>query len=143
VGTLEFRTALEPIRSRRQHIAFFQGWADAVDFKTKTLTIEEAVDDPQQGLSPTEDRRSRETTEERRHELTSKMKKGELFNLKYDKLVIAVGAYSQTFGTPGVKEHAYFLKDVGDARKIRNRLLQCKTAIFTFLVRIHVTTMWS
>lgn len=34
------------------------------------------------------------------------------FTIPYDKLVIAVGCYSQTFNTPGVKEHAFFLKDV-------------------------------
>lgn len=51
--------------------------------------------------------------------------KGELFDLKYDKLAIAVGCYAQTFNTKGVKENAYFLKDVGDARKIRNRVLSC------------------
>jgi NADH dehydrogenase FAD-containing subunit len=45
VGTLEFRTALEPVRSRRTKVDFFQGWADDVDFKNKTITIEEAVDE--------------------------------------------------------------------------------------------------
>lgn len=34
------------------------------------------------------------------------------FTINYDKLVIACGAYSQTFNTPGVKEYALFLKDV-------------------------------
>jgi NADH dehydrogenase FAD-containing subunit len=52
-------------------------------------------------------------------------KKGQVFDLAYDKLVIAVGCYSQTFGTPGVKENAFFLKDVVDARKIRKRILEC------------------
>lgn len=33
-------------------------------------------------------------------------------------------AYSQTFSTPGVKEHAHFLKDVKDARRIRSRILE-------------------
>ncbi|KAH8833800.1 hypothetical protein DL96DRAFT_1666819 [Flagelloscypha sp. PMI_526] len=47
------------------------------------------------------------------------------FKLEYDKLVIAVGAYSQTFGVPGVKEHGFFLKDIADARKIRSRILEC------------------
>ncbi|OJT07134.1 hypothetical protein TRAPUB_2012 [Trametes pubescens] len=47
------------------------------------------------------------------------------FQLTYDKLVIAVGAYSQTFNVPGVKEHAYFLKDISDARRIRTRVLEC------------------
>ncbi|RUS21042.1 hypothetical protein BC937DRAFT_93771 [Endogone sp. FLAS-F59071] len=51
--------------------------------------------------------------------------KKEKFTISYDKLVISVGAYSNTFGIPGVKEHALFLKDVADARKIRARVLEC------------------
>lgn len=51
--------------------------------------------------------------------------KGRLFNLDYDKLVVAVGCYSQTFNTPGVRENALFLKDVADAIKIRKRILDC------------------
>lgn len=127
VGTLEFRTALEPIRSKRTRVAFFQGWADSVDFKDKTVTIEESVDDPRQGLALAGDRHEGESVEERSQEKDEEVKKGQLFDLKYDKLIISVGCYSQTFGTPGVREHALFLKDVGDARKIRNRLLACKS----------------
>ncbi|KAJ9648917.1 hypothetical protein H2199_000830 [Coniosporium tulheliwenetii] len=125
VGTLEFRTALEPVRSRRTKVSFFQGWADAVDFKSKRVTIEEAVEDPNQGLALTGDRHGGKSMAERTEEKKEEAKKGQLFDIKYDKLVIAVGCYSQTFGTPGVREHALFLKDVGDARKIRNRLLAC------------------
>ncbi|KAI9686300.1 MAG: hypothetical protein M1820_010664 [Bogoriella megaspora] len=125
VGTLEFRTALEPVRSRRTRVSFFQGWADGVDFNKKEITIEEAVDDPHQGLALTTDRHADESPEERRQEKLIERKKGQLFNMKYDKLIIAVGCYSQTFNTPGVKENALFLKDVGDARKIRKRLLAC------------------
>jgi NADH dehydrogenase len=47
------------------------------------------------------------------------------FVIDYDKLVISVGAYAQTFGVPGVKEHATFLKTVSDARRIRNRIIEC------------------
>lgn len=32
------------------------------------------------------------------------------FILDYDYLIVAVGAETNTFGTPGVKENAYFLK---------------------------------
>lgn len=53
-------------------------------------------------------------------------RKGAVFDLKYDKLVVAVGCYSQTFGTPGVRENALFLKDVADAVRIRKRVLECK-----------------
>ncbi|KAL6707851.1 hypothetical protein ACN47E_003751 [Coniothyrium glycines] len=125
VGTLEFRTALEPVRSRRTNVEFFQGWADDVDFKDKTVSIEEAVDDPFVGLALTTDRHAGETREQRAIEKQKYAEKGKLFDLTYDKLVVTVGCYSQTFGTPGVKENAFFLKDVGDARKIRNRLLEC------------------
>jgi NADH dehydrogenase FAD-containing subunit len=118
VGTLEFRTALEPIRSRRTNVSFFQGWADGVDFKSGKVSVEEAVDDGWNGVT------GEKTLKERviaRHEA----RKGKVFDLAYDKLVITVGCYSQTFGTPGIKEHALFLKDVADARKIRNRILAC------------------
>jgi NADH dehydrogenase FAD-containing subunit len=125
VGTLEFRTALEPVRSRRTNVTFFQGWADDVDFKNKTITIEQAVDDPMQGLALTTDRHAGETQEQRALEKQSDIEQGRMFDITYDKLIVTVGCYSQTFGTPGVKEHAFFLKDVGDARKIRNRLLAC------------------
>jgi NADH dehydrogenase FAD-containing subunit len=64
------------------------------------------------------------TGQDERHPGREK-EKGKMFDMTYDKLVIAVGCYSQTFNTPGVKEHALFLKDVGDARKIRTRLLAC------------------
>ena len=33
-----------------------------------------------------------------------------VFELPYDVLVVAVGAIQNDFHTPGVKEHAYFLK---------------------------------
>lgn len=125
VGTLEFRTALEPIRSRRTKVEFFQAWADEVDFDSKTLTVEEAVEDPWQGRSLASDRHADESPQERAQKREVGVKKGNLFDVKWDKLVVTVGCYSQTFQTPGVKENAFFLKDVGDARRIRNRLYSC------------------
>ncbi|KAH9827185.1 putative pyridine nucleotide-disulfide oxidoreductase protein [Teratosphaeria destructans] len=121
VGTLEFRTALEPVRRRNATAAFFQGWGDAVDFEHKVLRVEEAVEDPLQGRALVADRHEGRA----RSEFEEQKAKGKVFAMRYDKLVIAVGCYAQTFGTPGVKEHAYFLKDVGDARRIRNRMLSC------------------
>jgi len=44
------------------------------------------------------------------------------FDVPFDALVMAVGAVPDTFGLPGVTEHAFFLKEVADARRIRNRL---------------------
>jgi NADH dehydrogenase len=96
-----------------------------VDFKNRTITIEEAVDDPKQGIALTTDRHAGESAEERERVKKKGVKVGRLFDVEYDKLIVTVGCYSQTFGTPGVKEHAFFLKDVGDARRIRNRILAC------------------
>ncbi|KAF2012376.1 FAD/NAD(P)-binding domain-containing protein [Aaosphaeria arxii CBS 175.79] len=125
VGTLEFRTALEPLRSKRIKVKYLQGFADQIDFSNKTVTIEESVDDPSVTLAPEKGQHAGERREQRPQERIEQAKTGRLFNLTYDKLVIAVGCYSQTFGTPGVSDHAFFLKDVGDARRIRNRILAC------------------
>ncbi|KAK4498432.1 hypothetical protein PRZ48_011090 [Zasmidium cellare] len=122
VGTLEFRTALEPVRSRSSKYDYIQGRADGVDFGKKEIMVRETVRDPNQGLLST---RAGEKKDERPLEMQIEASRGELFSMSYDKLVVSVGSYSQTFGIPGVKENGYFLKDVQDARKIRNKLLSC------------------
>lgn len=49
----------------------------------------------------------------------------------FDMLVVGVGAENATFGIPGVREHSCFLKEVGDAQKIRKRIMDCvETASF-------------
>ena len=121
VGTLEFRTALEPIRSRNRATKLFQGWADDVDFENKRISVEEAVENSEPGASLKDD--PVDTTEVCNR--SQGMGRGQAFDMAYDKLIIAVGCYNQTFNTKGVKENAYFLKDVGDARRIRNRILAC------------------
>ena len=45
-------------------------------------------------------------------------------SLPYDFLVIGAGAATNTFGIPAVREHALFLKDLGDAREIKRRILE-------------------
>lgn len=112
MGTLEFRTALEPVRAKNNHVEFFQGWADDVHFSRKTLEVEEAATDRDYTLGLANIQENRE--------------KGRTFDITYDKLVVAVGCYNQTFGTPGVKENAFFLKDMSDSRKIRKRILECR-----------------
>ncbi|KAI1174251.1 pyridine nucleotide-disulfide oxidoreductase-domain-containing protein [Nemania sp. FL0916] len=110
VGTLEFRAVIESVR--KLHLDHYhQGWADNIDFGRKLVRVEANTSD---------DLTSRTTTT-----TTTTREKGSVFDVPYDKLVIAVGAYSQTFGIQGVKEHAHFLRDVGDARKIRMKILQC------------------
>ena len=102
-----------------------QGWADDVDFGRKTVTVEERLVDPQQGRAMAEDRREDHSGGEVKSEKEGLRKQGKRFEIPYDKLVVTVGCYSQTFGTKGVKENAFFMKDVGDARRIRKRVLEC------------------
>ncbi|KAL7785162.1 pyridine nucleotide-disulfide oxidoreductase domain-containing protein [Trichoderma ceciliae] len=119
VGTLEFRAILEPVRRTPGGLCFYQGWADDVDFSRKTIRVEaNAVDSLPSELST-----SSATTATSGALTAAQTPKGEVFDVEYDKLVIAVGSYSQTFGIQGVREHAHFLRDIGDARRIRLRVL--------------------
>jgi len=47
------------------------------------------------------------------------------FSIEYDRLVVTVGAQTNTFGIPGVREHCCFLKQVEDARRIRTAIVNC------------------
>ncbi|MGH2567756.1 MAG: FAD-dependent oxidoreductase [Bacteroidota bacterium] len=47
------------------------------------------------------------------------------FELTYDSLIIAVGSKSNTYGIPGVEQHTLPLKDIADARAIRQRIIEC------------------
>jgi len=45
--------------------------------------------------------------------------------LRYDALVLAPGSDTQTFRTPGVAEHAFFMRELGDAVSVRNHIIDC------------------
>ena len=47
------------------------------------------------------------------------------FAVSYDKLIVTVGAQTNTFGIPGVRENCCFLKQIEDARKIRTAIVNC------------------
>jgi NADH:ubiquinone reductase (non-electrogenic) len=109
VGTLEARSIIQPTRFISRHkkrkVAVYEAEAREVDPINKTVTIED--------ISEVSDAAAQVT-------------------IPYDYLVYAVGAENQTFGIQGVKEHACFLKELGDADKIRRKLLDCvETAAFT------------
>lgn len=94
VGTVEFRSIIEPIRTARKGIRFHQGSCVRLDAENSIAYCE------------------------------GKFKQTP-FQVHYDKLVIAVGAKSNTFGIPGVEEHARFLKEIADAHWIRHQIVQC------------------
>lgn len=45
--------------------------------------------------------------------------------MEYDRLIVTIGAQTNTFGIPGVRENCNFLKQVEDARKIRTSIVNC------------------
>ncbi len=98
VGTVESRSIVEPIRKLIRKI-----------HKTDTKFLEaECID-----IDPT----NKKITCEDKSGIVGAVSKMEL---EYDLLVVAVGATSNTFNTPGVEEHCHFLKEISDAQKIRN-----------------------
>ncbi|KAI0672414.1 FAD/NAD(P)-binding domain-containing protein [Trametes maxima] len=120
VGTLEYRATVEPVRRYTPEVISYTAWCDSIDFKHKKLICMPAT-------SPVEfaDSKPAVTSSDVNESASLVTGDSEKFQLTYDKLVIAVGAYNQTFNVPGVKEHAHFLKDIRDARRIRSRILEC------------------
>jgi len=92
VGTIEFRSIIEPIRTSRDDIEYYQANCVSISGADNVVVCETI-----QGHKR--------------------------FDLNYDYLVIAVGAVNNTFGIPGVHEHAMFLKELADARKIRTAII--------------------
>lgn len=105
VGTLEFRSIIEPIRAlqNKTELKYYQAICTHIDMDTKLVTCEGVFDH-------------------------------ETFLISYNILVIAVGAVSKTFNIPGVAEHAFFLKELADARAIRQRVIECFERASTPLV---------
>ena len=96
-GLYDFSIAETPIRRKSRDIKFIQGKVRTIDFEKKTCRCRPFFD----GM---EDER---------------------FELSYDYIIIAPGCLNQTFGTPGVVEHACFVKNVADAMIIRHRIGEC------------------
>ena len=92
VGTLEFRSIIEPIRNTgfRDEHHFHLAHAVGLDVERKKVMCMGV-------LEPTL-----------------------VYEVPYDKLVIGVGAVSNDFNVPGVKEHAFFLKVRGGVKGQRS-----------------------
>jgi NADH dehydrogenase len=96
VGTLELRSLVEPVRKIVKRIKghFLKSAAVDVDFSEKLLELES------EGPNGEKQR----------------------YYLPYDKLVIGVGSTTNPHGVKGL-EHCHFLKDISDARRIRNAVI--------------------
>ncbi|XP_065839056.1 uncharacterized protein [Oscarella lobularis] len=96
VGTLEFRSIIEPIRTNapfRDERDFHLSEAIRLEPKARTVWCRSVIEP------------------------------SNLYPIAYDNLVIAVGAVPNSFGVPGVEKNAFFLKELADARAIRNQII--------------------
>jgi len=98
VGTVDYRSITEPVREINRYAEFLEATATEIDPDAKILTCQSVVCDGN----------SCEIDE---------------FEVPYDRLVVTIGAQVNTFGIPGVREHCNFLKQVGDARRIRTAIV--------------------
>lgn len=130
-GNLDFSSIVEPMRELKSKIDFIQAAARSIDFKNKCVTCEASIVRSGVTESPRVEENERafeegpETGPMRGKEHLRRWEYGQIFKIPYDKLVIAVGCTSQTFGTPGVRENAMFFKDIGDSRRIKRRVREC------------------
>ncbi|EFJ21092.1 hypothetical protein SELMODRAFT_107483, partial [Selaginella moellendorffii] len=101
-GTLEPRSITEPVRRIVAHrnVMYCEAECTNIDHVTKTVTCVDCA----------------ETKPSRPHVE---------FKIDYDYLVIAVGCQTNTFGTPGVAENCHFLKEVEDAERIHQNVVDC------------------
>ncbi|EFX03867.1 alternative NADH-dehydrogenase [Grosmannia clavigera kw1407] len=101
-GLIEHRSIMEPIRTiartKNGSVTFYEAEASSVDPERKVVKIRDGADV-----------RGRTTESE----------------VAYDMLVVGVGAENATFGIPGVLENSCFLKEIGDAQRIRKKIMDC------------------
>lgn len=97
VGTLELKSLVEPIRRILQRVKghFIRAKAEDVDFSNRLVEVSQL----------------------------DALGKEVRFYVPYDKLVIAVGSVTNPHGVKGL-ENCFFLKDINDARKVRNQVIQ-------------------
>lgn len=96
-GIFEFRIAEEPVRRRHRQTTHLKALVESIDLSAQTLFCRSAITLPGTETST--------------------------FTVPYDKLVLAPGCTTNTFNTPGVAEHALFMKTVSDAQALRKRIL--------------------
>lgn len=97
VGTLELRSLVEPVRRivRRVNGHFLKAMAEDVHYSEKLIEVS--------AIGP---------NGQKQH-----------FYVPYDKLVVGVGSVTNPHGVKGL-EHCHFLKDISDARLIRNAVVR-------------------
>ena len=125
VGTVETRTVIESIRTLiGPRIKYVEANCVNVDPKTKVITCSSNEEAP---VSRGDDIKTIMVPNRREGGSSSRIIKDSArmrpqFDMHYDVLVVSIGSENNTFNIPGVEEHAHFLKEVLDARRIRSAI---------------------
>ncbi|KAG9237601.1 putative NADH dehydrogenase [Amylocarpus encephaloides] len=106
----DFRMAEEPVRrlSLSPNVQKYQVLVQLIDLDKRTIKCTPAIGSNGDARRPSSDGLEASS-----------------FKVSYDKLVLAPGSETNTFGTPGVLEHCYIMKSVSDAMKLREKILDC------------------
>ncbi|BDA51498.1 Internal alternative NAD(P)H-ubiquinone oxidoreductase A1 [Coccomyxa sp. Obi] len=124
VGTVEYRSLLEPVRISNPHVSYIEASCEVVDMEKKVALCTASVA-YESGQKPE-------------------------FEVSWDLLIMAVGEQTATFGVPGVEEHCFFMKaslttfachrssfleleiqsvtaevEITDSVKLRRRIVEC------------------
>ena len=83
VGTVEFRSLLEPIRTSNEFVSYLEASCESVDLVNKVAVCQSSASEG--SFRPR-------------------------FEVPYDILVVAVGEEPATFGVPGVSDYCFFMK---------------------------------
>ncbi|CAF0888279.1 unnamed protein product [Adineta ricciae] len=125
VGTVETRTVIESVRSLiGPRVKYIEAHCVNIDPKAKVITCNT---DGDSNVSRGDDVKAILPISKREGGASSRIIKDSArtrpqFDMKYDILVVAIGSENNTFNTPGVEEHAHFLKELLDARRIRSAI---------------------
>lgn len=104
-GTIETRQVSYPFRRifETTNIAFRKMTVTSIDPRAQTVTgVVEVNEDP-----------------------VTRQLIGREAVFPYDYLVFAPGSTSQTFGTKGASQHAFFMRELNDAVRLRNQVISC------------------
>ena len=112
----EFRSVLEPVRVSNPTVTYLEAEVDEVDLERKVARCTAAA------LSPIEDDGGGERGDDAKGKNGKTGPPRPRFEIAYDVVVFALGEQSASFGVPGVRENAYFLKTIQDARRLRTRV---------------------
>ncbi|CAL8465647.1 g5183 [Coccomyxa elongata] len=99
VGTVEYRSLLEPVRISNPYVSYIEASCEVVDMEKKVALCMASVA-YESGQKPE-------------------------FEVLWDLLVMAVGEQTATFGVPGVEDHCFFMKEITDSVRLRRRIVEC------------------